>query len=204
MVILKRYFLTFITCCIFSSQSLAGELVISPVTLDAKKLSEVKNLVAHRMKPLSTEDYELQSVSMANLIGKEGLIVCVESQKARFSYPSPYAFMKTNTHMYNLGGGGFCKLGSGTFNYQEYSLKRGGHMKMSKSDRKKIPSGKVTLQFSVNEHGRVEGVKVIDNSTGSEAAEKIATRTLKKYRYRPRVVGDASVSVHGLRQRFSF
>ncbi len=200
----KRLFLFGISCCTFSGQIYAGGLTISPTTLDSNELSEVSELLAHRMKPLLDTDYKLLSISKANLLGREGLIICVESEKQKFLYSSPYAFMKTSEHMYNLGGDGFCDLKPGAYHYREYGLKRASKMRVSKSDLKKIRPGKITIEFSVSGNGKVENIKVIKNGTGSERAEKIATWTMSKYRYRPRVIGSSAVSVHGIRQNFNF
>ena len=62
--------------------------------------------------------------------------------------------------------------------------------------------GWVILEFTVNEAGTTEDIRVLDSSNG--IFETAAVRSVEKYKYRPRVVNGQPVKVTGIKHKVTF
>jgi len=65
-------------------------------------------------------------------------------------------------------------------------------------------SGDVALEFTVNELGYVVEPKVISNTTNLETFANISMKTVKKYRYAPRVVGGKAVATERVQMTMKY
>ncbi|WP_299775470.1 energy transducer TonB [uncultured Pseudoteredinibacter sp.] len=195
----------FVTVAIFSTVStVAAGIKISSVHTTEQDLAEFNDKLLALLDPISEKDFSIQSVKKLEFSRRSGVLVCVESKKQQYPYKPPYAFFKSGSVMYHLGGGEFCHLPIGEHAYTEYRLKKPGNLGIKDGDKEAIGNGQVVLEFTVTYEGKAENLRIISNSTKSKRAEEIAIDAISRSEYRTREVAGQKSSVHGLRRTFTF